>query len=96
MDTNFLIDRNGDPIILKGKKIQDFFEILKRDTFFLSKELLIDYSLLLVLDVEHNIAFIKIIDYLRTYDLIKNFENKWKTFRNTKAPPTIMEPNKYR
>ena len=25
-----------------------------------------------------------------------NFENKWKTLRNTKAPPTILEPSKYR
>ena len=94
-DTNFQIERNGDPIYFESKKIKNLLEILKRDTFFLSKKELIDYSLLLVLDVDNKLAFMKIIDYLREYDFSKNIENKWKKMRSN-ANPTIVETNKYR
>ena len=94
-DTNFQIERNGDPVYMEAKKIKNLMEILKRDTFFLSKKELVDYSLLLVLDVGNKLAFMKIIDYLREYDFTKNIENKWKKIRSN-ANPTIVETNKYR
>ena len=37
----------------------------------------------------------KIIDFFRSYDLIKNVETKWKTIRN-KELPTIINPQEYR
>ena len=37
----------------------------------------------------------KIIDYLRSYDILKNLENKWKTIR-TQDIPTIVDPEEYR
>ena len=35
VDTNFKLERNGDPLYLRSEKINDFFDILYRDTFFL-------------------------------------------------------------
>ena len=35
VDTNFKLERNGDPLYLRSEKINDFFDIIYRDTFFL-------------------------------------------------------------
>ena len=93
-DTNFQIERNGEPLCFTADKIDNIYETMKRDTFFLSKNRLIDYSLLVIIDLDNKIAVMKIIDYLRGYDFIKNVESKWKTIK-MRDMPTIISPEEY-
>lgn len=95
MDTNFKIERNGDPISIEIGKTQKFWETLNRDSLFLSQHNIVDYSLFLILDVTDNCCIIKIIDFLREYDLIKIAENQVKLMTDKKAP-TIVKPADYR
>lgn len=50
--------------------------------------------MLVVLDLTERKGYLKIIDYLRMYDLAKNVESKWKQMRS-KDSPTIVETNLY-
>lgn len=95
MDTNFQVERNGDPIYLVSEKFSDFYQILQRDTFFLEKKEIIDYSLLVILDITQKKCYMKIIDYLRMYDFAKNVESRWKKIRNNDTP-TIIETHLYK
>lgn len=78
IDTNFKLERNGEPLFFWSEKIEDLFKVLQRDTFFLQKKDIVDYSMLVVLDLTEKKCYLKIIDYLRMYDLAKNVESKWK------------------
>ena len=89
-DTNYQIERNSEPIYLYSKKIPNMYKVLEKDTLFLSKNDLIDYSLLLIIDLDKDTAFIKIIDYLRSFDFLKNLENKIKQLKFKEALPTIV------
>ncbi len=94
-DTNYLIDRNGDPLYLDASGVNNFWQILSRDSLFLEQKNIIDYSLFLSIDVDKQVCFMKIIDYFRKYDVIKNVEEKFKKMRN-KDLPTIINPQEYR
>jgi hypothetical protein len=48
-----------------------------------------------MLDLGRKQAYLKIIDYLRNYDLMKNFESKFKKIKSNKDP-TIIQPEDYR
>ena len=65
------------------------------DCYFLSKNYIVDYSLVVMLDLGRKQAYLKIIDYLRNYDLMKNFESKFKKIKSNKDP-TIIQPEDYR
>ena len=95
MDTNFLIDRNGDPVSLNVAKEKCFWETLKRDSLFLSQHNIIDYSLFVVLDATDEVCYVKIIDYLRDYDWLKLAEDEIKKLTG-KNIPTITKPADYR
>lgn len=94
-DTNYLIDRNGDPLYLDASAVSNLWQILSRDSLFLEQKNIIDYSLFLSIDVDNQVCFMKVIDYFRKYDVIKNVEEKFKKMRN-KDLPTIINPQEYR
>lgn len=65
------------------------------DCYFLSKNFIVDYSLVVMLDLSRKQVYLKIIDYLRNYDLMKDFESKFKKIKSNKDP-TIIQPEDYR
>ena len=95
LDTNFLIERNGDPIYLEVGKEMDFFATLERDVNYLRQRDIVDYSLLVVINRKTNAIKVGIIDYLRRYDWKKMIENKFKKISYFGQDPTIVNPNQY-
>ncbi len=74
-DTNFKIDRNGEPIAVKAKH-KDFMNFaIHNDTIFLSRLRIIDYSLFVIIDKKNRILRLGIIDYLREYTFDKVIES---------------------
>lgn len=67
LDTNFKIDKNCQPYILEEGVHKDFFESLQEDILFLTKNQVIDYSLL-VIESERSLR-IGIIDFMRPYHI---------------------------
>ena len=65
------------------------------DCYFLYKNFIVDYSLVIMLDLKTKRTYAKIIDYLRNYDFMKNFESKFKKMKSSKDP-TIIRPEDYR
>lgn len=95
LDTNFLLERNGDPLVLQMPPEMDFFAILERDVGFLKEQNIVDYSFLIVINKQDRVVKVGIIDYLRKYDFRKAIENKFKKMRNFGQDPTIVEPDRY-
>ena len=95
LDTNYLLERNGDPIVLQMPVGMDFFATLERDVNFLKDRDIVDYSLLLVLQKQDRVVRVGIIDYLRKYDLKKRIEHGLKKMRNFGQDPTIVNPTQY-
>lgn len=95
LDTNFLLERNGDPIVVQMPTGVDFFEILERDVNFLRDKDIVDYSMLLVVHKQDHIVKVGIIDYLRKYDLKKRIEHNLKKIKNFGQDPTIVNPQQY-
>lgn len=95
LDTNFRLERNGDPLTFVSPNV-DFFQALENDSNFLSKQNVIDYSLFLVIGTDSKTVKVGIIDYLREYDLKKRFEELYKRFRGFGTNPTIVAPDEYK
>lgn len=95
LDTNFRIDRNGESIALRPKNKKFCEQAFENDIKFLQKYNLIDYSLLLIIDVNKLEIRMGIIDYLREYTWDKKVENYAKTISKGGAVPTIICPEEY-
>jgi hypothetical protein len=95
MDLNFLEDFKGIPlpVMSDAKRILD--ASIWNDTLFLSKQNIIDYSLLVMIDLENAKVVAGIIDYMEQYTLEKAIESKYKKVVGTEMP-TITQPNVYR
>ncbi|CAD8164994.1 unnamed protein product [Paramecium octaurelia] len=95
LDTNYIIDRNGEPLPVQEQDF-NFLEIaLESDSEFLLEVEVVDYSLLLIIDNKNHQIKLSIIDYLQCYDFMKKMETKLKTAINFGAPPTIIKPAVY-
>jgi hypothetical protein len=95
LDTNFDLERNGDPVSFKHNPKFDFFEIAHRDCTLLRNLRLMDYSLLLILDVANKTARCGFIDYCRIYSFKENVEQGWKQVVRRAKDPTVVEPERY-
>lgn len=74
-------------------------EAIQRDSSFLEKNEVMDYSLLVGLDTKENLLVLGIIDYIRTYTLDKKIESIVKQtgfLGGQGALPTVISPKKYR
>ena len=81
LDTNFLLERNADPLFINAPGGFDLYETFRRDLFLLFEQDVIDYSLFVVVDPERGQCYMKVIDFLRSYDIYKKVENKWKQMK---------------
>ena len=66
------------------------------DTLFLTNLLVMDYSLLLVIDEKTKLLKMGLIDYIRMYTWDKKVENEVKKVITAGHVPTIINPNDYR
>ena len=106
LDTNFLEDMKGEPLFLDFDNYKMIKRALINDCIFLKKEEIIDYSLLIIFEIEdkkeknENKFEIKkirmgIIDYLRKYTWDKQIESYGKKIIHGFSKPTIINPEKY-
>lgn len=96
LDTNFKINYNNEPLKLIHTDFEYAMAALENDTNFLSFHNLVDYSLLIIVDLEKKNLRLGIIDYLRIYDWVKQLEHMSKIVINAGTTPTITNPDDYR
>jgi len=96
LDTNYRVDRNGEPLPIKAECHAFIDQGIKQDTEFLAGLKVVDYSLLLILDEKNKVNRMGIIDYLRIYDLEKQLEHVSKKFITGGTTPTITGPDDYK
>jgi len=106
LDTNFLEDMGGEPLFLDFDNYKILRKALINDCFFLKREGIIDYSLLIIFEIgdikeknENKFQIKKIrmgiIDYLRKYTWDKQIESYGKKIIHGFSKPTIINPEKY-
>ena len=106
LDTNFLEDNDGEPLFFDIDNYQILNQALLNDCKFLKKESIIDYSLLIIYEIndikekyENKFEIKKIrmgiIDYLRKYTWDKQIESYGKKLFHGFAKPTIINPEQY-
>jgi len=95
LDTDFEVNRNGEPLPLKHDQFEFFDRAMRNDSEFLARLKVVDYSLLVLIDDANKILRMGIIDYLRIYDLEKQLEYMGKKFIKGKTP-TIVTPEFYK
>ena len=103
LDTNYIEDSRGEPLFLEFDNFKILNQALLNDCFFLKKESIIDYSLLIIYEInndnenEFEIKKIRmgIIDYLRKYTWDKQIESYGKKLIHGFANPTIINPENY-
>lgn len=69
-------------------------EAIDRDSEFLKNHCVMDYSLLVGFDEEHNEFVVGIIDYVRLFDWGKILESRVKKIANA-IDPTVVHPSAY-
>ncbi|CAD8068266.1 unnamed protein product [Paramecium sonneborni] len=95
LDTNYIIDRNGEPLPIQEQDYYFLEKALESDSQFLLDVAVVDYSLLLIIDKQNQQIKLSIIDYLQCYDLKKKMETTLKTAINLGTEPTIINPKEY-
>ena len=111
LDTNFKKDFNNEPLPLEKDLYGLLLVSVYNDTLFLSKNGIVDYSLLLYINdlnknenkdnnsndnLDHSLIRVGIIDYVRRYTWDKKLEHFVKTIINGFNSPTIINPNDYK
>lgn len=96
LDTNFRIERNGEPLPVRFADYDRMLKGVKTDTEFLALNKKIDYSLLLIFNEETGIMRGGIIDFLRNYDLEKQLEHVGKKIIKGGVVPTVTGPVDYK
>lgn len=97
LDTNFKINRNGEPILVTKDCYQKYMDrCIQNDVKFLKQHKVVDYSLLLVVNTQTQKIRVNIIDYLRFFTLDKEIEYIYKKTIKLGKVPTIVDPDKYK
>jgi hypothetical protein len=94
LDTNFKIMMNGEPLLLEDVGT-DLMKSVRSDAKFLSRQSVVDYSLLVAVDPISKHCRFAIIDYASLYTTLKQFEHFYKKYKNLGDLPTIIEPEMY-
>ena len=99
MDENLLIRSLQDPLYVLPHAKQLLLQAIASDTQFLARNSVMDYSLLVGIDVERRCIVVGIIDYLRTFTFDKKLEYVVKStglLGGQGKAPTVLYPGKYR
>nr|KAJ0213980.1 hypothetical protein LSAT_V11C400209230 [Lactuca sativa] len=97
LDQNFVNDMNVSPLYVNTKAKRNLQRAVWNDTAFLNSINVMDYSLLVGVDVEEKELVCGIIDYVRQYTWDKQLENWVKSFVVPKNQlPTIISPKEYK
>jgi hypothetical protein len=95
MDLNFIEDHNGQPILISNEAKRVLNAALHNDSLFLSKQNVMDYSLLLMYNLKDLKLNAAVIDYSGQYTLEKLIESHFK--RAVKHDiPTVISPDEYK
>ena len=99
MDENLVETNSRDPILMRCDARKRLLEALDNDTKFLSGLLVMDYSLLVGVDVRGEQLVVGIIDFLRQYTWDKQLETWVKSSGivggTSKGAPTVTSPVHY-
>jgi 1-phosphatidylinositol-3-phosphate 5-kinase len=95
MDLNYVEFTEGLPIILQAEDKKRLDAEIWNDTLFLSQQNIVDYSLLLILNIEKKVINYGIIDYMEQYTFERAIESKYKSVVGTEIP-TIIYPKEYK
>lgn len=95
MDQNLLRITCEHPLLIHAKSKQILNEAIDNDSRFLTSISVMDYSLLVGVDKEHQELVLGIIDYVRPFTWDKKIERVVKSVVSTELP-TIIEPELYR
>ena len=96
-DSDLMSWTRGFPLPLTDAAKKHLDAALRRDCDFLSEAEVIDYSLLVGVDIESGQIRIGIVDYLRRFDIVKRVENRVKAVAQlaTNVEPTVVQPSRY-
>jgi len=95
MDRNFLDEMKGLPLFLTARAKRELDAALWNDTRFLSKQNVVDYSLLIMVSDEERKLALGVIDYMQQYTFEKAVESKYKKMTASETP-TITNPEEYK
>lgn len=95
MDLNFVEFMKGLPVVLGFEDKKRLDAEIWNDTLFLSQQNVVDYSLLLIIDIEERVINYGIIDYMEQYTFERAIESKYKSVVGTELP-TIVYPKEYK
>ncbi|CAG9319336.1 unnamed protein product [Blepharisma stoltei] len=95
MDINFLDDFFGVPINISPEFKRIFDAAVWNDSLFLSKQNIVDYSLLIIVSLEQRKIAAGIIDYVEQYTFERVIESNYKKVVGAELP-TITHPNTYK
>lgn len=95
MDENLLRITCEHPLLIHARSKQILNEAIDNDSRFLTSISVMDYSLLVGVDKEHQELVLGIIDYVRPFTWDKKIERVVKSVVGTELP-TIIEPELYR
>ena len=97
LDGDFLAFTRGLPLPLSDESKRLLDAAVRRDTEFLCRANVVDYSLLVGVDPASGSLVVGIIDYIRRFDLAKQLESRVKTVTAlaTNVEPTVVQPARY-
>eukprot|EP00475_Leptophrys_vorax_P045153 TRINITY_DN9293_c0_g1_i2.p1 TRINITY_DN9293_c0_g1~~TRINITY_DN9293_c0_g1_i2.p1 ORF type:complete len:969 (+),score=239.60 TRINITY_DN9293_c0_g1_i2:312-2909(+) len=98
LDENFILYTKGFPLPLSSKSKELLRMCVHNDTLFLSKQEIVDYSILVGIDDVHKELVVGIIDYLRQYTWDKQIETGVKSLGKIagQGAPTVISPKSYK
>lgn len=95
MDLNFIEDHFGIPIIVREDEKRMLDAAFHNDSLFLSKQNVMDYSMLMIYNLGEHKLSAAVIDYSGQYTLEKLIESHFK--RAVKQDiPTVISPDEYK
>lgn len=95
MDLNFLKEMDSLPLFLSEEAMRVLESAIWNDTLFLSKQNVIDYSLVVMVSRAEGCIAAGVIDYLRQYTFDKAVESQYKKVMANELP-TITDPTQYK
>ncbi|KAL7155990.1 hypothetical protein ABFS83_03G112900 [Erythranthe nasuta] len=98
LDQNFVNDMNVSPLYVSRKSKRTLQRAVYNDTLFLNSINVMDYSLLVGVDIQKRELVCGIIDYVRQYTWDKQLENwvKSSLVLPKNQLPTIVSPKEYK